>query len=61
MANSIKVLKISEELEILKSMKSNGAASTFDEANDFLAYLKKKNDIKRVILVTDESILEELC
>ena len=57
MANSIKkVLKISEELEILKSMKSNGAASTFDEANDFLTYLNKnKNDIKRVILVTDES------
>lgn len=36
-------------------MKSNWKASTFDKANDFLAYLKNKNDIKRVILVTDEN------
>ena len=57
MANTIKnTLNISKELEILKSQKSYGAASTFDEANDFLVYLKKnKNYIKRVILVTDES------
>ena len=41
------------ELEILPSLKSLGASSTFDEAYDLKDYLSK-NKFKNIILVTDE-------
>ena len=48
-----KSFRITQELEVLPSSKEKGASSTFDEAKDFKEYIKN-NDIKSVILVTDE-------
>jgi hypothetical protein len=45
---------LNNELEILPSLKSLGASSTFDEAYDLRDYLLK-NKLKNIILVTDEN------